>query len=128
MPDALIDNKFFYKFGILFLDMFKIITKTILFLFLIGFFENKPLLFLRINFIVKFLLGVFLIYRFNNYRKYKIDFTELDRKVCYSIGMYMIIISLGEYLTLYIEKIRAIIIVYTNPYINNAKNITKIFK
>jgi hypothetical protein len=128
MPDALIDNKFFYKFGILFLDMFNIITKTTLFLFLIGFFENKPLLFLRINFIVKFLLGVFLIYRFNNYRKYKIDFTELDRKVCYSIGMYMIIISLGEYLTLYIEKIRAIIIVYTNPYINNAKNITKIFK
>jgi len=122
MPDILIDNKNIYKFEITFLTVFSIITKLTVVLFLIGFFQEKPLIFLKIHFIVKFLLGLFLMYRFNRYRKHKIEFTELDRKICYSAGIYIIIVSLGDYLTSLSYEIRKQLIGYTHPLVNPIRN------
>lgn len=121
MPDILIDNKNIYNFEIYFLKCLSIITKIVVVLFFIGFFSYKPLFILEINFVVKFILGLFLIYRFNSYRKQKVTFTELDRKICYSAGIYIIIISLGEYLIIFTDTIREHIVQYTSPYLKPIK-------
>jgi len=119
MPDVLIDNKNIYNFELNFLYIFSIISKLTAVLFLIGIFQDKSTLYMNFNFVVKFLLGLFLIYRFNSYRKYKITFTELDRKVCYSAGIYIIIISLGDYLLSFTYKIRSKFIKPITDYIKN---------
>jgi hypothetical protein len=108
MKDILIDNKFIYNLEINFIKIFSIITKIILFLFIIGIFEEKPRNFIVINSIVKIMISLFLIYRFNKYRK-KIIFTELDRKVIYSSALYIIIISFADIFQKFIHKIRSII-------------------
>ena len=117
MGDILIDNKSIYEFEMKFLHIFGWITKLTLFLFLIGFFQNKPTLFVGFNFFVKVILGFFLVYRFNSYRKHKIEFTELDRKVCYSAGIYIVLISFVDYINAYTEKIQKIISPYTLPIV-----------
>ena len=119
MPDVLIDNKNIYNFELNFLYIFSIISKLTAVLFLIGIFQDKPTLYMNFNFVVKFLLGLFLIYRFNSYRKYKITFTELDRKICYSAGLYIVIISLGNYLLSFTYKIREKFIKPITDYIKN---------
>lgn len=121
MPDVLIDNKHIYNFEIHFLYYFSIITKATAILFLIGFFQEKPSIIIQINSVVKFILGLFLIYRFNRYRKHKIEFTELDRKICYSTGLYIVLLSLGEYILQLSYNIRSKIIIYTTPVFDYVK-------
>ena len=121
MRDILIDNKNIYNFELYFLKYLSIITKVVVVLFFVGFFTNKPLFILEINIVVKFILGLFLIYRFNSYRKHKITFTELDRKICYSAGIYIVISSLGEYLITFTDTIRQHIVQFTNPFIQPIK-------
>jgi hypothetical protein len=120
MSDILIDNKKVFNSSILFLHVFGWLTKIILILFLVGFFQEKPELFLEFNFCVKIILALFLIYRFNSYRKHKIKFTELDRKVGYSTGIYILMISFIDYVNFYTDKIRNhIIIPLTSNYFTN---------
>jgi len=123
MSDILIDNKTIYDFEMKFLCVFGWITKITTFLFLIGVFQNKPKIFVSFSFFIKVILGFFLIYRFNSYRKNKIEFTELDRKVCYSTGTYIILISFIDYINAYTEEIRKIVQNYTLPIINQIKKI-----
>lgn len=110
MSDILIDNKKFYDFELKFLTYFSVVTKLTVLLFLFGIFQNKPFILIQFNFVIKVILALFLIYRFNSYRKYKIEFTELDRKVCYSAGIYIILISFLDIITYYTEYIRNIFI------------------
>jgi hypothetical protein len=121
MSDILIDNKNIYNFELYFLKCLSVVTKIVVVLFFVGFLTDKPKFILEINFVIKFLLGLFLIYRFNKYRKNKITFTELDRKICYSVGIYIVIISLGEYLITFTDVIREQIIKITKPIINPVK-------
>lgn len=106
MSDILIDNKDFYNFEVKFLQYFSFITKLTVVLFIIGFFQSKPTFIIQFNFVVKVILALFLIYRFNSYRKHKIEFTELDRKVCYSAGIYIILISFFDLINHYTNSIR----------------------
>jgi len=121
MKDILVDNKDIYNFEYNFLVIFSWITKLTIILFMIGFLQNKPQWFLNFNFIVKLCLGLFLMYRFNSYRKYKIHFTDLDRKVCYSAGLYILLLSFIEYINAYTNEVRSYIVVYTGPIIDNVK-------
>jgi hypothetical protein len=121
MPDILIDNKNIYNFELYFIKGFSVITKIVVVLFFIGFLTDKPKFILEINFVIKFILGLFLIYRFNKYRKNKVTFTELDRKICYSVGIYIVIISLGEYFLFFTGVIREQILKITSPFINPLK-------
>ncbi len=122
MKDILIDNKFIYNIELKFIKFFSIITQIIVFLFIIGFFQEKPKEFLVINSIVKILISFFLIYRFNKYRK-NVKFTELDRKVIYSSALYIIIISFADILNKYIEIIRKYIYKFTKPIVIKIKKI-----
>ena len=121
MSDLLVDNKKIYHAELQFLKIFEWLSKITLFLFFIGFFQNKPSLFVEFNFIVKLVLALFLIYRFNSYRKTKIEFTELDRKVCYSAGTYILMISFIDLIDHYSNELRAKILPWTTPLVNRIK-------
>ena len=116
VSDPLIDNKHIYRFETQFLHYFGWVTKLTVVLFFLGFFQEKPTLFLTFNFFVKLCLALFLIYRFNNYRKHEVIFTELDRKVCYSAGIYILFISFADYINYYIDEIRSFTLPYTTSF------------
>jgi hypothetical protein len=119
MPnDLLTDNPFFYENATRFIDYFGWMTNIIILLFIIGVFVNKPAGFLFINFIVKVFLALFLIYRFNDYRKDKIRLTELDRKICFSVGVYILVFSFLDIIQSYVERLRHIIDPYTRPVVD----------
>ena len=124
MPDILVDNKNIYHLELRFITVFSWISKIILVLYIIGFFQVKPAQFIKINFVIKVMIALFLIYRFNKYRKQKVQFTELDRKVVYSAGLYILIISFADILNMYTEKIRTIIHPYTNGIVGIMKSHT----
>jgi len=123
MSDIVVDNKKFYNFELKFLTYFSYVTKFTVLLFLIGIFQNKPFILIQFNFVIKVILAIFLIYRFNSYRKHKIEFTELDRKVCYSAGIYIILISFLDIINFYTEYIRNnFILPFTNQFTQNIPN------
>lgn len=125
MSDILLDNKNFYNFELKFLTYFSYVTKLTVLLFLIGIFQNKPTILIQFNFVVKVILAVFLIYRFNSYRKHKIEFTELDRKVCYSAGIYIILISFLDIINYYTETIRNnFILPFTKQFTQHIPNLS----
>jgi len=121
MSDILIDNKHIYAIEYNFLTIFSWLTKITVFLFIIGFFNQKPEFFVKFNFVVKVFLALFLMYRFNSYRKNKVQFTDLDRKICYSSGIYILIISFFDLYNQYIEKLRKVINPYTVPIVDKIK-------
>lgn len=126
MGDILIDNKKLYNFELKFLTGLRIINYLCIVLFIIGFFQAQPVLILKFNIFFKIILALFLIYRFNGYRKQPIHFTELDRKICFSTGIFIIIILFTDIITYNIEYIRNnYILPYTEPIITYFKMFLK---
>ena len=123
MPDLLVDNKTIYNLEYNFITAFSYITKISLVLFMVGIFQSKPLYLIEINFFIKVLISLFLVYRFNKYRTSKIVFTELDRKVAYSAGTYILLISFIDISEYYLQLLRSNITPYTIPVINYFKKI-----
>lgn len=121
MSDWLIDNPFFYDNAYFFINYFEYISELVFILFVIGVFTNAPDLFLAANFFVKILFSFYLMYRFNNFRKNKIHFTELDKKICYSSGIYIFTFSFLDILQSYIERLRKLIDPYTSSVMNEVK-------
>lgn len=117
MPDLLVDNKTIYNLELAFIKFFSVITKISIFLFMVGFFQEKPVSILKINYVIKIAIAFFLIYRFNPYRKSQIVFTKLDRKVAYSAGVYILTLSFIDILNQYVNMFRAQITSYTLPII-----------
>jgi hypothetical protein len=115
MSDWLVDNPFFYDNATFFIHYFGYISNIVIILFIVGFFSNEPSVFLTINFFIKILFSLFLIYRFNSYRKNKIQFTDLDRKICYSAGVYIFTFSFIDVIQTYVERLRQLIDPYTSP-------------
>ena len=106
MTDFLVDNRNVYNFQYNLLRVFSFILKIAFFLYVTGFLSIKPPFLAQINFGLKLLIAIFLIYRFNSHRTYKIRFTELDRKIGHSAGLYILIVSFAEILNQYTELLR----------------------
>ena len=121
MSDILIENKFIYNLELNIITIFSWITKIVIFLYIIGFYDNKPLMFVSINFTFKIIIAFFLIYRFNNFRKNQIRFTELDRRVAFSAGAYIILLSFIDIFDSYTQKIRNMIDPYIKVYVDKIK-------
>uniref|UniRef100_A0A6C0DUK7 Uncharacterized protein n=1 Tax=viral metagenome TaxID=1070528 RepID=A0A6C0DUK7_9ZZZZ len=115
--DILVDNKFIYNLEYNFIHYFGVINKVAFVCFCIGILNVKPDIILKIAFFIKILIGLFLVYRFNNWRSDKIIFTDLDRKASYSAGIFIILISFSDLILRYIDDIRSFIIPYTKPII-----------
>ena len=116
MPDFLVDNKNLYNFQYKFLTYFSYLVKISLVLYIVGAFSTKSMIMLQINFFVKLFLGVFLVYRFSSRRIHKVQFTDLDRKIAYSAGLYIIVISFSDFLASITEKTRTHVMKILQPY------------
>ena len=62
------------------------------FLFAIGFANNAPEYLVPLDYYTKIYIALFLIIRFNPFRTVK--FTELDKKIAFSAGLFIISITL----------------------------------
>ena len=105
-----------------FLNLISLSTKIMFFLFIVGVLNDKIIFLLEINFIIKIIIASYLVYRFNSYSKDKLKFTEFDRKLVYSSGLYILFLSFTDILVLYTTKIRNLITHYTMPTITPFKS------
>ena len=58
------------------------------FLFVIGFANNAPEYLVRLNYYVQLYVSLFLLIRFNPFSKVK--FTELDKKIAFTGGLFIV--------------------------------------
>ena len=91
---------------------FDLITLCMMLLFIYGSFKNQPTLFVQINFLIKVAIGCYLIYKFNDFRR--VDKISLfDQKLCAFAGVYILLISFADVITVYLNDIRNYIIKFS---------------
>ena len=95
-----------YKVQDFWFNVFIVISYLAYILFAIGLFKNAPQYLETLDQYVKIYISLFLLWRFNPFKK--INFTELDRKISFSAGIFLFTTS----------AINQIFI----KYFNNAKN------
>lgn len=105
MYDFIVDNKTLYSVEYNILRAVSLTVYISAFLYLFGFLNS--LKFLMLNYIIKIAIALFLIYRFNGLRKNKTSFTDLDRKVCFSAGIYILAVSFQEYIIMFSKDFRS---------------------
>jgi hypothetical protein len=113
------DNPFLYKLHYYFLKFFDGITLIIILLYILGIINSEPVEFIKFNFFLKIILGFYLIYRFNKFRKNPIEFTEIDRKICFSAGLFIIVISLADIIGDYVKNLQTKVNSYIKPINKN---------
>lgn len=89
---------------------FDIITLIMFCIFIFGFVYNVPSIFIQFNFIIKVLIALYLIYKFNDFRTDTVKFTLLDKKICYSAGIYLFLFSFADVINSYFRELRKLII------------------
>jgi hypothetical protein len=62
-----------------------------------GWIQSEPVLFQQISFFVKCVVGLLLMYKFNDLWPSK-TFTAIDRKLCFLAGTYIFTFTLGDFL------------------------------
>lgn len=120
--DFLVDNETLYTLEYGFVKYFGYIVLLAHIFYIIGISNSTPGIVLQISFYLKILVGLFLIYRFNSWRSDTIRFTELDRKLCNSAGVFIIALSFSDFIVYYLEKIRSVISPITMPIIHSLYN------
>ena len=95
-------HKDLYKIQDFWFNVFIVLTYSLYILFTIELFKSAPQYLERLDYYVKIYISLFLLWRFNPFRK--IHFTELDRKIAFSAGIFLFTTSainqiLNNYLT-----------------------------
>ena len=87
-------------------DIFIFISWVLYFAILFGVSVNAPSYLDSVDYYAKLYVSLFLLYRFNVFRK--ITFTELDRKIAFSAGVFLFATTaLNQTLTTYLDPIKA---------------------
>jgi len=87
------------------IDWMIYITFIIFILLFLGIIQKEPTYVSQIIFIFKVFISLYLMYRFNDFRK-NVKFTELDRKVCFLAGSYLLLFSFADLINNYSKKIK----------------------
>lgn len=98
-----------YKFQDFWFNIFIITTYSLYILFAVGVVKSAPQYLETLDYYVKIYISLFLLWRFNPFRK--IQFTELDRKISFSAGIFLLTTT----------AVTQILI----KYLDNAKNIVQ---
>jgi hypothetical protein len=85
------------------IDLFNIVSFIFSILLLLGVLQSETVVFQKISFIVKMIVGILLLYKFNDIYPQK-QFTIIDRKVCFLAGTYVVAFTLGDALSNYSIK------------------------
>ena len=95
-----LQNKFF--------DTFIFVTYILIFLSALGFSQTAPAYLEKMDYYIKIYICLFLIWRFNPLRS-NITFTDLDRKIAFSAGIFILTTTaLNEYLIQIIKYLKSI--------------------
>jgi hypothetical protein len=87
-------------------DIFIYISWILYFAILFGVSVNAPTYLDTVDYYAKLYVSLFLLYRFNVFRK--ITFTELDRKIAFSAGVFLFATTaLNQVLTQYLDPIKS---------------------
>jgi cytochrome c biogenesis protein CcdA len=101
-------NKNLYKFQEFWFNVFIVTTYSLYILFAVGIFKSAPQYLESLDYYVKIYISLFLLWRFNPFRK--INFTELDRKISFSAGIFLLTTSaITQILTKYLDSAKMII-------------------
>lgn len=119
-------NEFIYNYNLLviFIKYNAIVMIIAWALYVTNILEEKPIILLKIDYIIKIIFAIYLIYKFNKYNKNFI-FNELDRKIIFSVGVYMILLSLANILDIYSNILRKYFSKYTYSILPIKKYITQ---
>jgi len=85
------------------LDLFNILSFLFSILLLVGVWQTEGVIFQKISFVVKLLVGCLLLFKFNDFFPQK-HFTILDRKICFLAGTYIVAFTLGDIISVYSKK------------------------
>ena len=97
---------------------FDTITFGMILIFIYGIIYSDSTLFMQMNFTVKVLIALYLIYHFNDFRMTPVKFTTLDKKICYSAGIYLFIFSFADVFDNYFAQINDILTKFKDTLIN----------
>ncbi len=87
-------------------DIFIYTSWILYFAILFGVSVNAPTYLDTVDYYAKLYVSLFLLYRFNVFRK--ITFTELDRKIAFSAGVFLFATTaLNQVLTQYLDPIKS---------------------
>ena len=100
------------------IDWMIYITFIIFILLFLGIIQKEPTYVSQVIFVFKVFISLYLMYRFNDFRK-NVKFTELDRKVCFLAGFYLLLFALADLIQDYIIKIKSFLKPYI-PWMNKA--------
>jgi hypothetical protein len=90
---------------------------------LLGVSVNAPSYLDNVDYYAKIYVSLFLLYRFNMFRK--ITFTDLDRKIVFSAGLFLFATTaLNELLTQYLDPLKAKISSILPKSVNQTKQDT----
>jgi hypothetical protein len=97
---------------IVIIDWMGYIIFFIFILLFLGILQKEPTYFTEFIFIFKVFIALYLIIRFNDFRT-NIKFTSLDRKICFSAGIYLLLFAIADLIQEYTIKIKA----FVKPYL-----------
>ena len=87
-------------------DIFIFVSWVLYFAILFGVSVNAPSYLDNVDYYAKLYVSLFLLYRFNVFRK--ISFTDLDRKIAFSAGVFLFATTaLNQTLTTYLDPIKS---------------------
>lgn len=78
-------------------------------LFIVGFFKTTPQGFTTFTFVIKVLMALFLVYRFNPYFNKKITFTKLDQEIILFSAFFILVSSFTDYVNYFLGKVQKIV-------------------
>ncbi len=96
---------------------FDYITFVMFFIFIYGILYNVPSIFIQINFAIKVLISFYLIYKFNDFRDHTFKITLLDKKICFSAGVYLFIFSFADVINSYLIEIKLFVTKQLQPFL-----------
>jgi hypothetical protein len=97
-----------YEFQNIAFNYVIIISYILYFVIALGLFSNAPHYLQTLQYWIKIYISLFLIYRFNFFQKVK--FSELDRKVAFSAGLFLFSTTIfGQILDLYLQNAKSFI-------------------
>jgi hypothetical protein len=102
-------KKAVFKFQNKFFDLFIIISWILLIISALGLSQSAPKFLEELDYYVRIYICLFLIWRFHPFRSHY-DFTDLDRKIAFSAGMFILTTTvLNQYLMDIINIIKKLI-------------------
>lgn len=81
------------------IDLFNIISFLFTILLLFGLLKTEAAVFQKISFVVKIIVGLLLLYKFNDFFPSK-QFPVFERKLCFLAGTFIVAFTLGDALSI----------------------------